>query len=378
MQVRLHRAGRNSSNPTGATLSITGATVLLARARVLSTSTRRVRGRREAGRVLVLSEHETATLLDLDDLRRAVAAVMADVSAGRASMPPRIAAHVDDRDAILAAMPAYLPSVRGLAAKLVSLFPHNAGGDRPTHQAVVVVFDAETGEPTAMLDGTSITAARTAAGSALATELLARPDAHVLAILGTGVQARSHAQAVTRVRPFDQIRIAGRTRASVDQLVDELRPVLAAEVVAADDIAAACAGADVVCAATHSPDPVIVREDIRPGMHLTSVGYNVAGREVDSRTVADSLLVVESRSAVLAPPPAGANEIRVPISEGLITEDHIHAELGEIVSGTRPGRDSAEQITLYKSVGIAAEDVAAAELVLRAARAAGVGTEIAM
>ncbi len=328
--------------------------------------------------MLVVNRQDTAALLDLDDLRRSVAAAMADVSAGRASMPPRIAARVEDRDAMLAAMPAYLPSVGGLAAKLVSLFPQNAATGRPTHQAVIIVFDADTGEPTAMLDGTSITSARTAAGSALATDLLARPNAQVLAILGTGVQARSHAHAVSRVRPFQQIRVAGRTPAAARQLVEELGDALGVEAVVADDFAAACAGADVVCATTHSADPVIVRSNVASGMHLTSVGYNVAGREIDSRTVADAVVVVESRAAVLAPPPSGANDILVPIREGLITEDHIHAELGEVVSGIRPGRSSANQITLYKSVGVAAQDVAAAELVLRAARAAGIGTDIPM
>src|SRR5947209_1698144 len=159
---------------------------------------------------------------------------MVDVSAGRASMPARIGAQVDERGGLLAAMPAYLPSSKGLAAKLVSVFPHNAGTDRPTHQAVVLVFDAATGEPIAVLDGTAITAARTAAGSALATDLLAREDSHVLAILGTGVQARSHAHAVSRVRSFQEIRICGRERASAEQLANKLAHDLRCRTIAID------------------------------------------------------------------------------------------------------------------------------------------------
>ena len=303
---------------------------------------------------------------------------MVDVSMGHASMPPRVAAQVEHRDGLLLAMPAYLPGSDGLAAKLVSLFPQNAGSEWPTHQAVVIVFDAATGAPAALVDGTSITAARTAAGSALATDLLARRDAHVLAILGTGVQARSHAHAVSRVRSFDEIRIWGRDATTARRLADALAAELHHPVTAIDEHSRACAGADVICATTHSPDPVVLRSALDRGVHVTSVGYNTAGREVDSRTVADALLVVESRAAVLAPPPSGSNDIRIPIEEGLINEHHIHAEIGELVAGDKPGRTADDQITLYKSVGIAAQDVAAAALVIRAARDRGIGTEVAL
>lgn len=274
---------------------------------------------------------------------------------------------------LLAAMPAYLPSSSGLAAKLVSLFPGNGGGPLPTHQAVVVVFDAGSGEPLALLDGTSITTWRTAAGSALSAELLAREDAVTLAILGTGVQARAHAEAMLRVRSFQQVRVAGRTPERVASLAAALQDALGVAVHAVDTYAEACADADVICAATHSPDPVVLREFLKPGAHVTSVGYNTDGREVDSATVADALVVVESRAAVLAPPPAGSNDLSIPMHEGLIGPEHIHAEIGELLLGTKAGRSSPEQITLYKSVGIAAQDVAAANLVLDAARARKLG-----
>lgn len=327
-------------------------------------------------RVLVLNRHETESFLDLDALRQAVAAAMAELSAGRGSVPPRVAAQVPEKGLLLA-MPAYLPG-DGLAAKLVSLFPGNAGTDLPTHQAVVLVFDPDTGRPTALMDGEVITTARTAAGSALSAELLARPDAEVLAILGTGVQARAHAQAVVRVRPIREVRVAGRRPEAAEALAGELRGTLDADVVTSPDVQTACQGAGIVCATTHSPEPVIRRGLIGDGMHVTSVGYNTAGREVDSETVADSLLVVESREAVLAAPPSGSNDIRIPIEEGRITSDHIHAEIGELVAGSKPGRTSPEQVTLYKSVGVAAQDVAAAALVMDAARAAGAGTEVGL
>ena len=152
--------------------------------------------------MLLVSRREVEELLDLDVLIDALAGAMADLSAGRASVPNRVGALVGDRDGLLAAMPGYTPSAGALASKLVTLFPRNAGTALPTHQAVIVVFDPDTGRPAALLDGTAITALRTGAGSALATRLLAREDAATIAIIGTGVQARSHGRAVTRVRAF--------------------------------------------------------------------------------------------------------------------------------------------------------------------------------
>ena len=324
--------------------------------------------------MLVLSRSEVERLIDLDRLREAVAAAMADLSAGRVSMPSRIAAIVPERDALLAAMPAYLPSSGALATKLVSLFPRNT--DRPTHQAVIVVFDAENGSPLALMDGEAITAARTAAGSALATDLLARKDSYRLVVVGTGVQARAHLRAVSRVRKFGSICVAGRDSQKAHALAKEFGGGESREVGAYEDIEQAVREADVVCACTHSRDPVVRREWLKPGAHVNSVGYNTAGREVDGATFRDALVVVESRTATLAAPPAGSNDIAMAIAEGAMTREHVHAELGELVSGTRPGRADASQITLYKSVGVAVQDAAAAAMVLEAARTAGVGRTI--
>ena len=299
-------------------------------------------------------------LLDLDELVDALAAAHRDLSAGDVSMPPRIAALVAEQQGLLGVMPSYLPSA-GLACKLVTLFPRNT--DRHTHQAVIAVFDPDNGTPLALMDGRYITATRTAAGSALATRLLARDDSKVLAILGTGVQARSHARALPRVRNFEEIRIAGRDRAKAEALAEELGSAARA----VDSYEEAIRGADVVAAATHSTEPIVRRDWLSPGVHVNSVGLNPAGREVDEQTVNDALLVVESRESALAAPPAGAPELVG------IDPARVHAELGELVAGTRPGRSSRDEVTLYKSVGVAVQDAAAAALVLHAAKERSVG-----
>ena len=278
-------------------------------------------------------------------------------------MPPRIAALVEERQGLLGVMPSYLPSA-GLACKLVTLFPQNT--DRHTHQAVIAVFDPENGTPLALMDGRYITATRTAAGSALATRLLAREDAEVLALLGTGVQARSHARALPRVRQFSEIRVAGRDRSRAEALAEEIGP----QARAVDTYEEAVRGSDVVAATSHATEPIVRREWLSPGVHVNSVGLNPSGREVDEQTVADALLVVESRESALTPPPAGAPEL-----VGLSAAD-VHAELGELVAGTKPGRTSRDQITLYKSVGVAVQDVAAAALVLAAAKGRSMGRAI--
>jgi ornithine cyclodeaminase len=309
----------------------------------------------------MLDGSEVERLLDLDLLVDAVADAMADLSAGRASVPERVAAVVAGKDAFLGAMPAYVPGRATLAAKLVTVFPHNR--DVPSHQALVCVFDPGTGEPRAVMDGGYLTAVRTAAGSRLSARLLARDDSRVLAVIGTGVQARSHLAAMRREREWGEVRVAGRDA--------ERARALAAEfgVVACSGYEEAVRGADVVCATTHSTEPVVRRAWLSPGAHVTSVGFNPDGREVDAETVRDSLVVVESRAAALAPFPAGSSDLLLAIQDGLITADHVHTEIGELVLGTLPGRTDAAQITFYKSVGVAAQDAAAASLVLEAAEA---------
>jgi len=300
--------------------------------------------------MLVVSQAEVEELLDLGELEFALARAHAELSAGEASMPPRIAALVGEAG-LLGAMPAYLPSA-GLGCKLVSLFPGNV--DRPSHQAAIVVFDPENGTPLALMDGTYITATRTAGAAALAARLLAREDASVLAIVGTGVQGHAAARAYARVRDWREVRVAGRDPAKTEELAAQAGGM-------ARSFEDAVRGADVVHVCTHSPDPVVRREWLAPGAHVGSVGLNPNGSELDRAIVDDATLVVESRESAFAAPPAGAPELAG-------RDPSAAAELGEIVAGTRPGRTSDGVLTLYKSVGVAIQDLAAASLVLAAAQ----------
>jgi len=304
--------------------------------------------------MIVLRREEVAGLLDPDALIDAVASALLDVSAGTASVPPRIASFTPA--GLLGAMVGYVPSLDSLAAKLVSVFPGNVGA--PTHQALIAVFDPATGAPIALMDGEEITAQRTAAASAVATRLLAREDARVLAIVGTGVQARSHARYLPRVRRFREIVVAGRNPARTAALAAEVgaRPAAIEEAVRV---------ADVICGTTQAREPIIHLSWLRPGSHVNSVGFNSQGRELGS--LSGVRVAVESRASAFASPPAGANELR-----DLAAADAV--ELGELLSGARPGRTADDQITVYKSVGIAAEDAAGAALVLRRARERGIGT----
>jgi ornithine cyclodeaminase len=256
---------------------------------------------------------------------------------------------------------------------LVTLFPANAESDLPTHQAVIVAFDPGTGTPVALMDGTSVTAARTAAVSALATRLLAREDAQVLAVLGTGVQARSHLRALPRVRPFSEIRVAGRDRSKAAALADAAARDDGTPAMAVGSYREAVEGADVICACTHSPTPVVERAWLSAGSHVNAVGLNPGGGEVDTDTVRDAVVVVESRDSSLQPFPAGAGELADAVARGWLDPSTV-LELGELVSRTRRAPDAS--LTLYRSVGVAVEDAAAAALVLGAARREGVGRPV--
>jgi ornithine cyclodeaminase/alanine dehydrogenase-like protein (mu-crystallin family) len=326
--------------------------------------------------MLVLNRHEVESLLDMDRLVETLGPAMVELSAGGVSMPPRVVAQVREWGGLLAAMPAYLGAAQILSAKLVSVFPENPALGLPSHQAVILVFDPHTGTPRAMMDGTAITALRTAAGSALATRLLARPEACILAIVGTGVQARAHAKAIPRVRPIKEIRVVGRNRGRAVAMAEEIARGLGILTKAPELGQGAFAGADVICVTTHSAEPVLRGEWLEPGAHVNSVGLNPNGRELDGEAVRGALVVVETRGAALAPAPSGSNDLLWALRDGLIGEEHIHAEIGELISGARPGRTSPDQITLYKSVGVAVQDAVAAHLVLELAEQRGVGREV--
>jgi len=297
--------------------------------------------------VLVLPREQVEALLDVDQLLDRLERAFVSLSAGRASVPPRVAAFAPA--GFLAAMPGYVDGV--LEAKLVSVFPDS----EPSHQALIAVFDGETGAPRAVMDGTHITAVRTGASSAVAARALAREDAKVLAVLGAGVQARSHLDAVRRVRRFEEVRVASRSFERAQTLAGD------AGATAVGSFEEALRGADVVCCCTHASEPVLRREWLARGVHVCSVGASQEGPELDEETVRAGLLCVESRVA-FEPPPAGAFEL-----QGL--DPAAAVELGEVLSGTREGRADEEQITVYKSMGHAVEDAAAAALVLERAQA---------
>jgi alanine dehydrogenase len=312
--------------------------------------------------VLVLSEAEVTALLDLEQLLAALADALASFSAGRASVPPRVAASA--ADGILGAMPVHLSGV-ALGAKLVSVFPGNDRRGRPSHQALIALFDPADGTPLALMDGTRITAARTGAAAAVAAGALARPDATVLAILGAGVQGRSHLEAFPLVRDFGEIRVASRTSGHATVLA-EGHPLARA----VGSFEEAVDGADVVCCCTDAREPVLEAGWLAPGAHVSSVG-GTFGPELDPATVRSGRVFVEWRGAVTSPPPAGAHDL-----QGL--DPAAVTEIGEVLAGTRPGRTARDQLTVYKSTGHAVEDAAAADLVYRRALETGAGTAISI
>ncbi len=307
----------------------------------------------------MLGRAEVERLLDPHRLLDALAASFAALSRGELSVPPRIAATVDGAG-MLAAMPGYTPAA-GLGVKLVSLFPGNAGTGTPTHQALICLVDPRTGTPTTLMDGTHITGLRTAAAAALSVRLLARPEARVLAIAGAGVQGAAHLAMISLVRDLDEVRITSRTP-------EHARALAATDprATAVDSVEAAVAGADLVALCTHAGEPVLRAGWLAPGTHVTSVGYAPPHGELDRATIERGSLFVEARTA-FAPPPAGCIELA-----GL--DPDAAAELGEVLLGRRPGRVAGDQVTVYKSMRHAVEDLAAARLVDERARREGAGT----
>ncbi len=330
----------------------------------------------EPSELLVLSGAELQRLLDREALIAAMAEAMRAYSTGAALAPLRIVMRLPGETVrILAAMPGFVGGAGGeaLGAKLVSVYPANTARGLESHYGAVIVFDPQTGRPAALMDGTFVTTARTAAVSAVSVQQLARPDAAVLAIVGAGVQGRAHLWALTGSRPFQEARIASRTPEHARALAESAEPHLPFPVRAVADARAAVDGADVIVTATSAAEPVLQRGWLKPGAHIVAVGSSTPqARELDSETVRDALLVVDSRTGALNE----AGDILTPLREGLIAETHVHAELGELLAGARPARSSAEQLTLYKSLGLAVQDVAAARLALDRARVAGAGTRV--
>jgi ornithine cyclodeaminase len=276
---------------------------------------------------------------------------------------------VTGADSFVALMPAYYPQSRILGAKLVSIVPGNATRGLHTHLATVSLLDPATGELLAVMDGRYITEVRTAAASAVSVRRLARAGSRVLAILGSGVQARSHLEVLAHAFAFDEVRAWSPNAGRLAQFVDEAaRPVRASA-----SAPEAVRGADVVVVATNPTTPVIENDWVSDGAHIVAIGAcRPWQREVDPRLVARSRLFVDSRPAALAE----SGDILLPIQEGLVGPEHIQAELGEVVAGTRPGRCSDSDVTLFKSLGQAIEDLVAADLVYRRALERNLGTQL--
>ncbi len=300
-------------------------------------------------------------------MRRAVEAMreaFIAFSEGRAQIPQRIQIPIPEREGITLIMPGYIPP-RELGLKVVSVFPHNPERGLPTISALVLMLDPETGAPMALLDGAFLTAWRTGAASGLATDLLARPDAESLALIGAGAQARTQLLAVCAVRPIRRVRVYSRTPERARKLIEEMRGQegVPEDIALAPTPEAAVAEADVVCTATNSSTPVFDGRSLRPGTHINAIGsFTLQMRELDEETFRRaSRVVVDSRAAALVE----AGEVVWAIQQGIIREQDL-IELGEIATGRQPGRRNPEEITLFKSVGLAVQDLVAARWVLEA------------
>jgi ornithine cyclodeaminase len=319
---------------------------------------------------VLLGEKDVRAVLSMDDLIAAMETALDQFSGGGVRQPLRSIVEVGDGHAFYGVMPAFIRQPPALGTKLVSVFHSNAARGLPSHLATIVLLDPETGALQAVMDGRYITEARTAAVSAASTKRLARADARVLAVLGSGVQARSHVEALTRVRAFDEIRVWGRDTGHARALVDELTATVKARMTVADSPRAAAAGADVIALVTASREPVLTRADVRDGAHLCAVGAcRPDQREMDTELVRHARVFVDSRAGALAE----AGDIVIPIREGAIDASHIAGELGDVFGGRTPGRRNADEITIFKSLGMAVEDVAAARLAFERASERGLG-----
>ena len=329
--------------------------------------------------VLVLSHDDVRAALTPAACIEAMAEVLAAHARGDAYMPLRSVMRAPGAAGLLGLMPAWRGDDRGdgapmatFALKAVCLMPGNPARGLDAHQGVVTLFDGETGQPTAILDASAITAIRTAAVTALATRVLAREDARELAIVGAGVQAAAHIEALLPVREFAAVRVYAPTADHVRALIEgAFAGVPITSAASAED---AVRGADVIVTATSSREPVLRRSWLGEGAHVNAVGASTpAWRELDVETVAAAALFADSRESLRNE----AGEYRLAVEQGVISgEDHVRAELGEVLAGLRPGRADDVELTLFRSLGLAVEDLAAAEVAIAGARRLGRGTEV--
>jgi ornithine cyclodeaminase len=319
---------------------------------------------------ILLSEADVRIVLPMDDLIDAMGTALAQFSTGGVQQPLRTVLTVGSGHAFVGVMPALLGQPAALGAKLVTVFGGNEALGLPTHLATILLLDPATGELLAIMDGRYITEARTAAVSAVSARLLAREDAGTLAILGAGVQARSHLEALARVRPLREVRVWSRTAGRRDAFVREMTPRAGVRVAAAATAREAVEGADLVALVSAAREPIVRSDWVAPGAHVCAVGAcRPDQREMDTALVARGRLYVDSRAGALAE----AGDVVLPIAEGAFDATHIAGEIGEVAAGRVSGRTSPSEITIFKSLGMAVEDVAAAHLVYARATERGLG-----
>ncbi|MBK7598757.1 MAG: ornithine cyclodeaminase family protein [Acidobacteria bacterium] len=314
--------------------------------------------------MLFLSREDIISALPMSEAIEAVRAAFIELSSGTAEVPVRTALEIQKHDGVTLVMPGYLGGMDALAIKVVSVHKSNQALGLPVIHGLVIVIDPRTGEPLAMLEGSSLTAIRTGAASGLATDLLANPDASIVAIIGAGAQARAQLTAVCSVRQIRIARIFSRSPEKTDVFIDEMRnqPGSSIEFIHAASAAEAVRDADIVCAATTSSTPVFNGSDLKPGAHINGIGsFTPQMQEVDFTTLKRaSKIVVDSHAAAMEE----AGDLLIAIDQGIITRNDIYAEIGEIAAGRKKGRESRDEITFFKSVGNAALDAAAAARVI--------------
>src|SRR5881275_596652 len=307
--------------------------------------------------VLVLNAEEVTRLLPMPECIQVMRGALTALARGEALVPLRMIMRVPGANGFLGLMPSYISPGDGrddvLGFKAVLVFPANAKRGIDTHQGAVLLFEADTGRLSALMDGAAITAIRTAAVSGVATDVLARPDASELAILGAGVQARTHLEAIAAVRPLRKVRIWSRNAEHASALASELRARFPFPIEAAPSPEAAVRAADIVATVTASPEPILERGWLKEGVHINAVGASIpTSREIDTATMVAARLFVDRRESALAE----AGDLLIPMLEGAVRNDHVQAELGEVLTGKNPGRRSARELTLFKSLGLAVED----------------------
>jgi alanine dehydrogenase len=324
---------------------------------------------------VLLSEQDVRIVLSMRDLIEAMERALARFSAREVAQPLRSVIEVGLQKAFVGVMPAFIPDPGALGTKVVSVFGSNTAVGLPTHLATIILLDPMTGELLSIMDGRFITEVRTAAVSAVSVKHLARPDASRLAIIGSGVQARSHLEAIAMVRPLRDVRVWSRSLDNRTAFAREMRPRVDVPVVVAASAQDAVDGADVVVLATAAREPVVRDEWIADGTHVCAVGAcRPDQREMDTELVRRSRVYVDSREGALAE----AGDIVIPLKAGAFAEAHLAGELGEVVLGTVAGRTSAGDVTIFKSLGMAVEDVAAAHLVYIKAAERGLGRGIVL